>query len=883
MSEKNGILHDTRNVNKSCDILSINYKYPITLEEKITDTDGTTKKEKYTWNSPAAYIYASLLNFKENKISLNNYEPDSLFDVHKQLVEKETIYITENILNKAISQKLEQDQQFKDYLINTGETKIVYKSNNNLLGIGSNNDGQNLLGKCYMRQREIIMKETQASEKIELNKKAKIIMFKIYTYYITSQKLLLTEYIDLLKNKNFQNISDLSDFIDVIISSIDENYPEIANIITQNMESSIIIDDKSLDEVYNNFINSSLSSGLITAINTIELENLNGDNLEFNKSEIISIMLNEHIAQYVNNINTLKNKAIIDEYIKFIIAEKFQTAGPEGTKLSKDVVNKLNEDIAREQSLIFNEDGDICSKKIPQRIIELYKNYNKDSSKLFKSSGNSDSFEKFIKGEDGIEKIMTRVQKYEVPNNIIETIAELTNNADNISIFDKISEFLHHDDQSNDDIFTIQTNNILAPTTRPANQYFNIDGFMFPDITSYYFVEMLKFINNSSKISDYYNLIKGETVSSYKSTIELSNLFDKNYQEITEEKLAKAVVRILNVKFTACSISCAALDALIKLPKGVNITWTSSNTILGVNDKKEGKNLVGKYLTQIKTTIEQRKKIAFSSKSQPGTKIKETLSDESTQKLFIDCVNKFNYQLELYNKFKEIFITEEEDFPHDTTCCKKFMMLLFWNCDILHLIANNHINFSKIQREIIKITKKSVINTDNESLVQWFWGLYIIIATNMTDTIISGILDKDKQSSPVDNFVKNSDEYIKNFVLTIISVIYYFINVYINASDMYVVFSYSRTIDFINYMLFENQPEDKNVDISIEESYLSTFYTQCADSTGITPTAKDKELFRLLFSKITDKKDTPKIGNIIVYFNNPQFIFNRNTNRPISA
>jgi len=882
MAEKNGILHDTRNVNKSCDILSINYKYPITLEEKITNIDGTVTKEKYTWNSPAAYIYSSLLNFQENKISLNNYEPDSLFDIHKQLIEKETIYVTENILNTAISQKLEQEQQYRDYLLSTGTNKIIYKSNNNLLGIGSNDEGKNLLGKCYMRQREIIMKETQASEKMELNKKAKIIMFKIYTYYNASQKLLLNDYIKLFKNQNFQNITDLAEFIDVIISSIDEYYPEINNIVTQNMESTNNIDIESLDEVYNNFINNSLSTGLITAINTIELENLNGGNLEFDKSKIISIMLNEHIAQYVNSINTLKNKAIIDEYIKFIIKEKFQTTGPEGSKLSKAVVDKLNQDIAREQSLIFNEDGDICSKKIPQRIIELYKNYNKDSSKTFKSSDDNESFEKFIKGENGIEKIIIGFQKYEVPNNIIESIAELINSTENFSIFDKISESLSSLDQSDDDVYTIQTNNPLAPTTRVPNQYFNIDGMMFPDITSYYFVEMLKFINNSSKISDYYNLIKGETPGSYKSIIELSSLFDKNYQEITEEKLAKAVVRILNVKFTACSISCAALDALLKLPKGVNIIWTSSNTILGVNDKKEGKNLVGKYLTQIKTTIEQRKKIAFSSKSQPSAKIKETLNDESTQKLFIDCVNKFNYQLELYNKFKEIFITEE-DFSDDTTCCKKFMMLLFWNCDILHLIANNHINLSKIQKEIIKITKESVINTDNESLVQWFWGLYIIIATNMTDTIISEIFDKDKQSNPLENFVNNSDEYIKNFVLTIISVIYYFINVYINASDMYAVFSYSKSIDFIKYILFKDQFNEQNENITIEEGYLSNFYTQCGNSTGITPTIKDKELFKLLFSNIIDKKDNPKISNIIVYFNNPQFIFNRNINKPINA
>ena len=53
-------------------------------------------------------------------------------------------------------------------------------------------------------------------------------------------------------------------------------------------------------------------------------------------------MLNEHIAQYVNSINTLINKAIIDEYIKFIIKEKFQThqaSSPLSRKLKKKLIN----------------------------------------------------------------------------------------------------------------------------------------------------------------------------------------------------------------------------------------------------------------------------------------------------------------------------------------------------------------------------------------------------------------------------------------------------------------------------------------------------------------------------------------------------------------
>jgi len=881
MSNKDQLLYDTRNVNKSCDILSINYKHPITLTDEFEDLNGTSEQKKYIWNSPAAYIYSSLLHYTENKISLNNYEPDSLADVHKQLIDKETVYKTESVLNEAITGKIKSSENFKTELISTGNKKIVYESGNNLLGIGIDKKGKNLLGKCYMKQREALQIEQQQSKKSDLIDLAKKIINEINSYYNNAIQL-LQDYKKLFgTDTNFENIPDYTSLILFFIERVMNNTETTA--------------PDNYDTVYDDYMNNKLPYGVISIINSIEIHDLK--NFDNYKKQIIKIVLKEHIGQYVNSITDNRNREIMDKYVSFIISEKFTASGPDNITLNKGVKDKITEDIAREQSLIFNEDGDICTKKIPQRLVELYKVYQKSLKENDKSRGFVTFNQRFM------VSIMSEFNKYNPSEAIIKSIMDFSIYEDNITILEKILNHVNEPDEisESDQQYIITTGDILSPTYRVDEaQPFFVDNMNqpigYPDITSYYFVEMLRFINNSTVNSkDFYDLIKYET-GAYKTPVELSKLFDTNYKEITHEKLAKALVRILNVKFTCCSISCAALDALLELPKNVIIIWGSSNTILGMNNKKEGENLVGKYLSQIRASVDHRRKTALVSKSSAGTKIKESLSDDSKKKLFINCVNKFNYQFKLYVKFNNIFNTDNQISDdqklsdNHENCCKKFMMLLFSNCDILHLIANNHINVTKIKAEIINLSKGQVLATDNDALIQWFWGFFILIASNVSDEIVEVIINKDNQSKTNQNFKTHPDEYIKNFILTIISVLYYFINVYVNRSsdtyNKYVSFSYAKAIQFIKVIIYNNKDEilDENGKTSFDAAYLNNFYVSCRECIGIKVDDNTKNDFKLLIDSIKLESETNlKIENLIVYFNNPQFIFNRDINMPINA
>lgn len=882
MMSKEQLLYDTRNVNKSCDILSINYKHPITLTDKFEDFNGTSVEQKYTWNSPAAYIYSSLLHYMENKISLNNYEPDTLADIHKQLIEKEIIYKTENILNDVISEKLKDDENFKNQLRETGNKKIIYKSPNNLIGTGIDGKGKNLLGKCYMKQRNVLQIEQQKSEKTDLIEFAKKIINEINNYYNNAVNV-LRNYKELFNpDINFENIQDVEELIVFIEESANK------------LETKVTIDN--YDIVYNEYMNNTLPYGVNNIINSVEIEDLKTfDNLQnfvnFNnyKKKIIKIVLKEHIGEYVNSITDIRNREIMDKYVNFIISDKFTATGPNNKSLNEEVRAKITQDIAKEQSLIFNEDGDICTKKIPQRLVELYKNYRKD----LKDNNETKSFIKF--NQEVMQNIMTEFKRYNPSETIVSSIMDFSVEDNDITLLEKILSYVNQQsDELSEDQYEINTGNIFSPTYRDLdNRIFlvHINGKPkeYPDITSYYFVEMLKFINNATNSEDFYDLIKSET-DGYKSPVELSKLFDKNYAEITQEKLAKALVRILNVKFTCCSISCAALDALLDLPKNATIIWGSSNTILGMNNKKEGENLVGKYLSQIRASFEYRKRTALTSKSSASDKIKNALSDKSKRKLFMNCVNKFNYQLNLYAEFKTIFDVDNQELSdHDVNCCKKFMMLLFSNCDILHLIANNHINVIKIKEEIIKLSTGEIFPKNcPTALIQWFWGFFILIASNVSDEIVEVIINKDNQNKTNENFKTQPEEYIKNFVLTIISVLYYFINVYVNRTDndKYIEFSYDKIIQFIKVIIFNNKDQvlDENFSKTLDNTYLNNFCESCKECVGIIVDDASKEQFNLLLNTIKVKSESiPKIENLIVYFNNPQFIFNRNINTPINA
>ena len=872
------IIYDDNSANYKCNILSINYKAPITLKENNVEI---------SWNTPAAYIYSSLLNNIENKINLNTIEPNQLESVHKTFVAQEEINEAERILLTAIKAMCEipENENLKELLINTRNKTIVYLSSNNLFGNGNIdskhvNTGKNLVGKCYMKYREELFYNQKSQDRQQKEKILKNVILDAYLFYIFIRDYLLYKY-----DKNDEN-----NLIDKFTNSEFELWKNDKQITVNSNEPSYCKTLQNIDAniVYEMYLANKLEPGLMASINTIKDDTVDTE-------EIIKIVKKDWLAVYVNNLTIKRNKEILDIYIQFILETYFEPKANKGVLINKDqIINKIREN----QSSVFNSEPDICKNKIPDRIVVLFKKY-KDVKHCIKYT--EEYFEVFM---EKIKEIMEKYDRLLLDDIYIKNTIELYDYAKLLNI----RLFVENDNDESviptETVYIYQTEAerdryISSITTQwdrhsyllsPAyNNGMRIDDLHYPNISSYYLVQMLKFINNIERPDNYYKIIKKG--ADYKSIEELSILYDKNYTDVRKNKLAKAIVKILNIKFTGCELSCAALDALLNV-KESNIIWESNNLILGKNYNGEGENLVGLYLESIKNSITKTQSRACNnSKKLSNSKIiANLLTKPDTKELFVKCAHKFNYQVSLFDKFLDIFDIDYEDNQElYTKWCKKFIILLFYRCDILYLITNSKIELNKIPESFISNVHKANIIKSNTDMIQWFWGYYLLVATNITDSDILNTYKTQFKKINLKTYNSNKIKYIVNFALTIISVIYYIINIYVNVDKEYGEFRYDYVIKFIEYLVFGmskseflTPDEINNVNNSLN---IDDFFKECNDKIGANLTSSIKREFQILFELIMNPPE--KVRNIktygpVMYFNNPKFMFDRNFKNPIN-
>ena len=170
--------------------LSNNYKYSIQIDNK-------------EWYTVTNYIYAKLLRtpilIQQIRLMKNNKDIKTTFH---RLYQEEIDNITKQSIEKGLKIKF-QNKDLAEKLLATGNSPILYVSNNRLLGIGPNPEvinGQNVYGRYLMQIRHMIRvsfkKQKQDLDKIQRDQ-------KIYDTYLAEKGL-----IDAIQNGN-----DLKGFI----------------------------------------------------------------------------------------------------------------------------------------------------------------------------------------------------------------------------------------------------------------------------------------------------------------------------------------------------------------------------------------------------------------------------------------------------------------------------------------------------------------------------------------------------------------------------------------------------------------------------------------------------------------------------------------------
>jgi predicted NAD-dependent protein-ADP-ribosyltransferase YbiA (DUF1768 family) len=216
----------------------IGTKYQSQFDPKILKNfrvDGILYKSIYH------YVYSNLVHFDLDKKSLNNA---NIKDVYTEYLEIET-NSRNQIIHEACERAVESrfsSGEAADLLLGTGDSILLYTSDNRELGTGSDMLGKNLYGKMLMNFRT----KLRLKREVELNEKEKEKMesklYKIYGVYLVLLHRLrnelddLKEYVglsldQLVKKVGKQRIFDLTPSPDIIYSMYNKGELEDRDII----------------------------------------------------------------------------------------------------------------------------------------------------------------------------------------------------------------------------------------------------------------------------------------------------------------------------------------------------------------------------------------------------------------------------------------------------------------------------------------------------------------------------------------------------------------------------------------------------------------------------------------------------------------------------
>lgn len=137
------------------------------------------KINKKDWFYVTSYIYANML---KNITHIEKVREAKVKDVQNLYKAFDNEELKTSVL-KAISEALKvkfENPELKQLLVSTGNYRIVYASNDNFLGIGMANDGQNYYGKMLMQARHNIITANQIEKRKLAQQEREKILKDIY-------------------------------------------------------------------------------------------------------------------------------------------------------------------------------------------------------------------------------------------------------------------------------------------------------------------------------------------------------------------------------------------------------------------------------------------------------------------------------------------------------------------------------------------------------------------------------------------------------------------------------------------------------------------------------------------------------------------------------
>ena len=275
--------------------------------KKLIDING----EK--WKTVSNYVYANLLKNPIYRLNIKNVDyPDKLYNEYTKMYKKSINDTLWDAYSIGYAHLCDKNPVLSKTLLQTGQSNLIYRSDNILIGVNSEGKGDNIIGKVLENLRYRIKNTLAKQRKEELKDKRNDKLYKAYITYVYLKDLLYA-------GNNLNEFEDMT-FKDIIENKIGDN------VINKDLFLSNIVSTMPF------FINE-----------VIDDEDIN---------TLISIVKKNELRKFSKILYNKKRLIVLNLYIEYLIDQQYPDLSPENKKLAQQQTLRQ---LSKEQEIEMSE------------------------------------------------------------------------------------------------------------------------------------------------------------------------------------------------------------------------------------------------------------------------------------------------------------------------------------------------------------------------------------------------------------------------------------------------------------------------------------------------------------------------------------------------
>lgn len=355
---------------------------------------------KENWNNVTQFIYTNMVSNYMYRDQIKKSKPKNIYDTYIKYLKKSEEDVIAESLAEGMRVKFENPDVLK-ILLSTGDEDIIYISNNKFLGVGFNNDGENILGKYLVQYRNNILNTTVKQEKLfqeQNNLYEAYIIYNILKKEIVENGNDLSDYLYLKSGPkrifDYHIVKTIRDIINIYFTKNPENKIRFENLVNDSANKNFFLElYERKDPEYHPLLQYSLKSS----------------------SVIVLELRKRYLGKMASQQNMIKQNKVFNMYLEYVLENNFPRIKKEDytniieQQLKEELKTKIYEDeLQSEKNKIKDEEKKIMREKEELKINnELKQEEIRMREEINKIRGDED-----MEDEDKEEMIKIEKQKH---------------------------------------------------------------------------------------------------------------------------------------------------------------------------------------------------------------------------------------------------------------------------------------------------------------------------------------------------------------------------------------------------------------------------------------------------------------------------------------